>query len=67
MARRVAEGAVILLAVDIGAKGASMVEVGQSAPDFELPDQNGDPVSLSGFRGQRVVVYFYPKAVAPGI
>ena len=43
-----------------------MVEVGQSAPDFELPDQNGQPVSLSDFRGQRVVVYFYPKADTPG-
>jgi cytochrome oxidase Cu insertion factor (SCO1/SenC/PrrC family) len=31
-------------------------------PDFTLPDQHGDPVSLSGLRGQNVVVYFYPKA-----
>ena len=43
-----------------------MVEVGQSAPEFTLPDQEGNDVSLSDFRGQRVVVYFYPKADTPG-
>jgi peroxiredoxin Q/BCP len=43
-----------------------MVEVGQPAPDFELPDQNGEPVTLSSLRGQKVVVYFYPKADTPG-
>jgi peroxiredoxin Q/BCP len=37
-----------------------MVDVGQPAPEFTLPDQDGTPVSLSDFRGQRVVVYFYP-------
>ena len=35
---------------------------GDPAPDFELPDQNGDRVALSSFRGKRVVLYFYPKA-----
>jgi thioredoxin-dependent peroxiredoxin len=39
-----------------------MVEVGQTAPDFELPDQSGEPVRLSELRGQKVVVYFYSKA-----
>ena len=39
---------------------------GQSAPEFELPDQNGDLVSLSDFRGQRVVLYFYPRANTEG-
>ena len=35
---------------------------GQPAPDFELPDQNGDPIRLSQFRGQSaVVIFFYPK------
>jgi peroxiredoxin Q/BCP len=34
---------------------------GDAAPDFTLPDQNGNPVSLSSLRGQRVVIYFYPK------
>jgi peroxiredoxin Q/BCP len=43
-----------------------MVEVGQPAPEFTLPDQEGERVSLSDFRGQRVVVYFYPKADTPG-
>jgi peroxiredoxin Q/BCP len=43
-----------------------MIEQGQPAPDFELPDQDGRPVKLSDFRGQFVVVYFYPKADTPG-
>jgi thioredoxin-dependent peroxiredoxin len=43
-----------------------MIEPGQPAPDFELPDQDGNPVRLSDLRGQRVVVYFYPKADTPG-
>jgi len=43
-----------------------MVEQGQHAPDFELPDQDGNHVKLSDFRGQPVVVYFYPKAATPG-
>ncbi|HXC23464.1 MAG TPA: thioredoxin-dependent thiol peroxidase [Solirubrobacteraceae bacterium] len=43
-----------------------MIEQGDSAPDFELPDQDGRTVKLSDFRGQPVVVYFYPKAATPG-
>jgi peroxiredoxin Q/BCP len=43
-----------------------VIEVGDAAPDFELPDQDGRPVRLEDFRGQRVVVYFYPKADTPG-
>jgi peroxiredoxin Q/BCP len=43
-----------------------MMETGQTAPDFELPDQDGNPVRLSDLRGQRVVLYFYPKADTPG-
>jgi peroxiredoxin Q/BCP len=43
-----------------------MIEPGDTAPDFELPDQDGRAVKLSDFRGQRVVVYFYPKADTPG-
>ncbi len=39
---------------------------GDQAPDFTLPDQDGNPVSLSGLRGKAVVVYFYPKADTPG-
>jgi peroxiredoxin Q/BCP len=45
---------------------AEMIEPGEPAPDFELPDQDGRPVKLEDFRGQRVVVYFYPKADTPG-
>ena len=43
-----------------------MLEVGTKAPDFTLPDQNGQPVSLSDFRGKKVVLYFYPKDNTPG-
>src|SRR5215510_1607486 len=40
--------------------------VGDKAPAFALKDQNGKTVRLSGFKGRRVVVYFYPKADTPG-
>jgi thioredoxin-dependent peroxiredoxin len=43
-----------------------VVEEGQDAPDFTLPDQNGDQVRLSELRGQPVVLYFFPKADTPG-
>ena len=43
-----------------------MIDPGDKAPDFELPDQDGNPVKLSDLRGQSVVVYFYPKAATPG-
>jgi thioredoxin-dependent peroxiredoxin len=39
---------------------------GDQAPDFTLPDQRGNPVTLSDLRGQTVVVYFYPRADTPG-
>ena len=39
---------------------------GDPAPDFTLPDADGQPVALSSFRGQRVIVYFYPAAMTPG-
>jgi peroxiredoxin Q/BCP len=42
------------------------LDVGDTAPDFTLPDQEGNPVSLSGLKGKRVVLYFYPKADTPG-
>ena len=38
-----------------------MLEVGTKAPDFKLPDQNGTMNSLSEYKGQKVVLYFYPK------
>ena len=43
-----------------------MLEIGMIAPDFTLPDKNGNPVTLSSLRGRRVVVYFYPKDNTPG-
>ncbi len=43
-----------------------MLEPGDSAPDFTLPDQEGTPVTLSRLQGQNVVLYFYPKASTPG-
>jgi peroxiredoxin Q/BCP len=43
-----------------------MVEEGTPAPDFELPDDSGNTVRLSGLRGRPVVVYFYPKDDTPG-
>ena len=43
-----------------------MLEPGDEAPDFTLPDQNGETVKLSDLRGQKVVLYFYPKADTPG-
>jgi len=39
---------------------------GSPAPPFELPTQDGTPVSLEDFRGQKVVLYFYPKDDTPG-
>ncbi|MDN5806375.1 MAG: thioredoxin-dependent thiol peroxidase [Brevibacterium sp.] len=42
------------------------MSVGDTAPDFTLVNQDGKSVSLSDFKGQRVVVYFYPAAMTPG-
>ena len=43
-----------------------MLEVGSKAPDFTLDDQDGNPVSLSSFKGQKVLLWFYPRASTPG-
>lgn len=43
-----------------------MLAVGQQVPDFTARDQNGEPITLSQFRGQKVVIYFYPKDNTPG-
>lgn len=43
-----------------------MLEPGDQAPDFTLPDQDGREVALSALRGRPVVLYFYPKADTPG-
>ena len=43
-----------------------MLEIGTQAPDFTLPDQNGEMHSLSDYRGQKVVLYFYPRDMTAG-
>ncbi|MFB6352572.1 MAG: thioredoxin-dependent thiol peroxidase [Halobacteriales archaeon] len=43
-----------------------MLQPGEEAPDFELPNHAGEPVALSDYAGQRVVLYFYPKADTRG-
>ena len=42
------------------------LQEGQNAPLFTLPDQDGNPISLSDYKGKKVLVYFYPKAMTPG-
>jgi peroxiredoxin Q/BCP len=42
------------------------LEIGDPAPGFELPDQRGERVTLAGFRGSKVLIYFYPRASTPG-
>ena len=46
--------------------GGMTISTGEPAPDFTLPNQDGDPTTLSDLRGKRVVLYFYPKADTPG-
>jgi thioredoxin-dependent peroxiredoxin len=43
-----------------------VLQPGDQAPDFELPDQNGDPLKLFDLKGQTVVLYFYPRVDTPG-
>ena len=43
-----------------------MLETGTKAPDFTLPDQNGEMHSLSDYKGKRVILYFYPRDNTPG-
>ena len=43
-----------------------MLETGMKAPDFSLPDKDGNTVRLSDFQGKKVVLYFYPKDNTPG-
>jgi peroxiredoxin Q/BCP len=42
------------------------MKVKEKAPEFTLPDENGNTVSLKEFRGKNVVLFFYPKANTPG-
>lgn len=43
-----------------------MLEIGTKAPEFSLPDQNGEIRSLADYRGQKVILYFYPKDMTSG-
>jgi peroxiredoxin Q/BCP len=43
-----------------------MPSIGETAPDFELPNQDGKSVKLSDFRGKKVILFAYPKAGTPG-
>jgi cytochrome oxidase Cu insertion factor (SCO1/SenC/PrrC family) len=47
-------------------EGMRKIVEGKAAPDFTLPDAHGAPVTLSGFRGKDVLVFFYPKDDTPG-
>lgn len=44
----------------------SLMDINDKAPEFTLPDQNGQNVSLKDFRGKTVVLFFFPKANTPG-
>jgi len=46
--------------------GNRMLNVGDTAPDFEVPDHEGNTVRLKDLRGKKVVLWFYPKADTPG-
>jgi len=60
-------GLIMLVFASLFARGASETpQAGQTAPNFTLPSQDGSPVSLGGFRGKWVVLYFYPKDNTPG-
>lgn len=43
-----------------------MIEIGAKAPEFSLPDKDGNIISLGDFKGKKVVLYFYPKDNTPG-
>jgi peroxiredoxin len=58
---------ILALALATGAAASGPPAVGQTAPDFTLNDQNGNPVRLSDFRGKKsVVLAFYIRAFTPG-
>ncbi len=44
----------------------NMLETGHKAPDFSVPDENGNIISLDDFKGKKLVLYFYPKDSTPG-
>jgi peroxiredoxin Q/BCP len=52
--------------VRTGEDATTVLQPGDKAPDFNLPDQSGGKMKLSDFKGRKVLVYFYPKADTPG-
>jgi peroxiredoxin Q/BCP len=68
VASLLALAAIFGLAAVLSARAAddTMPNVGQSAPEFSLPSQEGKTVSLDGYRGKWVVLYFYPKDMTSG-
>lgn len=50
----------------MGVFSETHLNVGDPAPDFTIPDQDGKPVTLSALKGRRVILYFFPKADTPG-
>ena len=56
----------MLLVLPFAAQCAEVPQVGQTAPDFSLPSQEGGKVSLKDFKGKWVVLYFYPKDMTQG-
>jgi peroxiredoxin Q/BCP len=58
--------ALVLALAGPSVRAAEAPAAGSQAPDFTLPSQEGKPVSLKDFRGQWVVLYFYPKDMTPG-
>jgi thioredoxin-dependent peroxiredoxin len=54
------------LAIRSFADNATLPQVGQQAPSFTLPSQEGTPISLDSYRGKWVVLYFYPKDMTTG-
>ena len=67
MFSRLAAVGALFLATTFGALAfEGMPQVGQQAPDFTLPSQDGTPVSLKDLHGKWVVLYFYPKDATPG-
>jgi peroxiredoxin Q/BCP len=57
----------VMTEIDSGTDTApARLSPGDAAPDFTLPDAEGNPVSLADYRGRRVIVYCYPAALTPG-
>ena len=43
-----------------------LLNIGENAPDFTLPNSNGEDISLSDFKGENIILWFFPKANTPG-